>query len=136
MPILVLLAWLIALSCFIYLAAELRSDRAFERREKKAAVRTIQEFKKHHHYDGKRGKWVRNIDSVVLPRASDDLPRSIAMFGYFVLVLWEVYWVSRIATTPNLSQVPILFSIVVMVGVPLTIHVFSRRILWPSTQLS
>jgi hypothetical protein len=131
MPILIILGWLIVFGCFFYLAAEAGRNRLHKRREKKTAARKIQEFKKHHHYDEKREKWVRNRDGVVLPDASDDFRRSITPFGYLMLVLWEIFWIAEIVATPRMSQIPIFFLFVMMVGIPLAVRMLSRGILWP-----
>ena len=134
MPILIILGWLVVLGCLFYLAADAGRIRLHERREKKAAARTIQDFKKHHHYDEKRRRWVRMSDGAVLPDASDDF-RSLTPFGYLALVLWEIFWAAEIAATPHLSQIPYLFLLAMMVGVPFAVRRLSRRVLWPSGQL-
>jgi hypothetical protein len=135
MPILIILGWLIVLGCFFYLAADAGRNRLHQRREKKAAARKIQEFKKHHHYDEKRRQWVRKSDGVVLPDASDDFRRSLTPFGYLALALWEIFWVAETAATPHLSQIPYLFLLAMMVGIPFAVHRLSRGVLWPSGQL-
>lgn len=134
MPILIILGWLIVLGCLFYLAADAGKNRLRERREKKAAARKIQEFKKRHHYDEKRRQWVRKSDGVVLPDASDDF-RSLTPFGYLALVVWEIFWAAEIAATPHLSQIPYLFLLAMMVGVPFAVRGLSRSVLWPSGQL-
>ena len=132
MPILIILGWLVVFGCFFYLATDAGRNRLHRRREKKAAARKIHEFKKYHHYDEKRGKWVRNRDGVALPDASDDFRRSVTPFGYLILVLWEIFWVAEIAAAPRLSQIPFFFLLVMMVGIPLAVRMLSRGILWPS----
>jgi hypothetical protein len=132
MPILIILGWLVVFGCFFYLAADAGRNRLNRRREKKAAARKIHEFKKYHNYDEKRGKWVRNRDGVALPDASDDFRRSITPFGYLMLVLWEIFWVAEIVAAPRLSQIPFIFLLVMMVGIPLAVRMLSRGILWPS----
>jgi hypothetical protein len=135
MPILIILGWLVVLCCFIYLAADAGRIRLHERREKKAAARTIREFKKQHYYNEKRRHWVRKSDGVVLPDANDDFRRNITPFGYLALVLWEIFWAAEIAATPHLSQIPYLFLLAMMVGIPFAVRMVSCSVLWPSGQM-
>jgi len=76
----------------MYFAMQGLKNRIAERRRKKAAARKIREFKKRHHFDERRQRWVRNIDGVILPdpdELSGDLPHGFALFGCLILVLRE-----------------------------------------------
>jgi Ca2+/Na+ antiporter len=128
MPILIILGWLIVLGCFFYLSADAARNRLYEGRARKATARKIQDFKKHHHYDEKRRKWVRKCDGVVLPNASDNIQRNVMPFGYLMLVLWEIFWIVQIAAAPRWSQIPYLFLLVMMIGLPFAIRMLLRSI--------
>jgi hypothetical protein len=128
MPILVIFGWLVVLGCFFYLSVDAARSRLHERRARKDAARKIQDFKKDHYYDEKRRKWVRKCDGVVLPNAIDDIQGNVMLFGYLMLVLWEIFWIVEIAATPRWSQIPYLFLLVMMIGLPFAIRALWRRI--------
>jgi hypothetical protein len=128
MPLLIILGWLIFVGCTIYLAMDVAKNRLYERRAMKVAAKKIKNFKKHHHYDEKRGQWVRKRDGVVLADASGDAERHVMPFSYLMLVLWEMFWVVEIVMAPRLSQIPYLFLLVMMIGVPLTFLMLLRGI--------
>jgi hypothetical protein len=129
MPILIILGWLIIFGCLIYLATDVARNRFYDRRARKAAAKRIQYFKKHHYYDEERKKWVRKRDSVAYPDASDESQGNVIRFGYLMLVLWELFWVVEVATAPRLSQIPYLFLLVMMIGLPLALRALLRSIL-------
>jgi predicted membrane protein len=62
----IILGWLIAFCLILYLATQAIKDRLLERRQRKRALRKIRKFRRHHHFDEKRQRWVRNVDGVVV----------------------------------------------------------------------
>jgi hypothetical protein len=126
MQILTIVGWFLALGIFIHLAVETVRNRLFERREKKAKAQKVSKFKKHHHFDEKRHRWVRDIDGAVVPLPTRGSRRGFIVFGLFMLILWEAYWASEISRAETLSQIPYFFVFLVMVGIPLVVYLISR----------
>jgi UDP-N-acetylmuramyl pentapeptide phosphotransferase/UDP-N-acetylglucosamine-1-phosphate transferase len=62
----IIFGWVIAFGLMVYLATQAIKRRLLDRRRKKRALRKIREFRRHHHFDEKRQRWVRNVDGVVL----------------------------------------------------------------------
>ena len=91
------LAWVIALSLAIHLAAAAIKARLLGRRQRRREQKTAREFRKNHHFDPKQKRWLRNVDQVALIDHSAEDRRIFLMviFG-ILLILWESYWALEI----------------------------------------
>jgi hypothetical protein len=132
LSILITIGWLIAIACMVYLAAQAIRNRFYARRRRKVRNREIREFKKHHHFDQKSQRWVRNVDGVAMvDEAAEDHRLMLTLLGWISLIAWEVYWiweiVERFRTTTSPLQLPYFFLFIVLVGIPLVIYLFFRR---------
>jgi len=143
--ILIVVAWIVAFGCWVYLASQVLKHRLFDRGQKKVTARRFLGFGKPHHSNEKHQGSMRSPDGAV-PLKTDEgtvgvvRRRGLALFGYFMLFLWEAYWVSeiveRFSRSSNPLQLPYFFLLFVMVGVPLAVYLFSRRILRTSVHSS
>lgn len=120
-----LFIWAITAVLLIYLLVGTATRRASERL---ANARNIREFRKHHHYDAKRGKWVRHSDGATTAEANPVLRRVKRAGGLAIFVLWEGFWLFQIASAQKWSQIPYLFLLVMMIGIPFAAYKLSRRI--------
>jgi hypothetical protein len=132
LSILITIAWLIAIACMVYLAAQAIRNRFYARRRRKVRNREVREFKKHHHFDQKSRRWVRNVDGVAMvDEAAEDRRLMLTLVGWISLIAWEVYWIleiaARIKEAPAAWQLPYFFLFIVLVGIPLVIYMFFRR---------
>jgi len=130
--ILITIGWLIAIACLVYLVTQAVRNRWHGRNRRKAHAREVREFKRHHHFDQKRQRWIRNVDGVVVVNDDREDRRLIYTFvGWALLIVWQVYWlleiVERFRTTTTPLQLPYFFLFVVMVLIPLAIYLFFRR---------
>jgi len=90
--LMVVIAWLVALSLAIYLATTAIQRRLLGRRERKLAQKRAREFRKNHHFDSKLKRWVRNVDQVALiDHSAEDRRIFIIVVGWLLFVLWEGY---------------------------------------------
>jgi len=132
MPILLLLGWLIALAFIAYLAMHAIERRLLGRKRRKLFLRRVREFRRHHSFDEKRHQWVRKHDGVaVVDEAREDRWLMLVLFGWLLLVVWEVYWileiVERVSGTSKPLQLPYFFLFVVLVVIPVTVSLIFRR---------
>jgi hypothetical protein len=132
LAILITLAWLIAIVCMVYLATQAIRNRWHARRRRKVYNKEVQKFKKHHHFDQKSRRWVRNVDGVAMvDEAAEDRRLMLTLVGWISLIAWEAYWiweiVERFRTTTSPLQLPYFFLFVVLVGIPMAVYMFFRR---------
>ena len=132
LQIVTILGWLIACGLVAHLALQAMRNRFYGQRRRSLAARNLREFKKHHHFDAKRQRWVRNLDDViVVDEASEDRRLLLMLLGWFLLLLWEGYWISeiveRFSNTSRPLQLPYVFLFFMLVVIPLTIYLFARR---------
>jgi hypothetical protein len=126
LQLLTIFGWIIALGCLIYLVAERVKTRPSERRRNKDAKGFLRQG-------------TRNTGSVALTKpnkVSVYRPREFAVFGFVVLFLWEGYWgleITEYYSRSNSLRLPYFFLFGMMVGVPLAIYLYSRRVLRRST---
>jgi hypothetical protein len=123
--LIIIVAWLFALGCFVYLAVETSRNRVHVRHYKSAIDQRFREFKKHHHYDEKHQKWVRKADGSIV-RGRANWPRGRMIFGIVILLLWELYWGSEVSRAESFSQIPYFFLFIVMVAIPYAVYLIAR----------
>ena len=125
------LAWLIALGLAVYLATRAIKHRLLGRQERRRALKRIQEFRRHHHFDDKRQYWVRNVDQAALIDDSvKDRRFSLKFIGWLLFILWEGFWFWEIRAQfveSGRLQLPPVFTFFVLVVVPLAWYLFLRR---------
>jgi len=129
--LMVVIAWLVALSLAIYLATTAIQRRLLGRRERKLAQKRAREFRKNHHFDSKLKRWVRNVDQVALiDHSAEDRRIFIIVVGWLLFVLWEGYWVLEIReqyVTRGRLELPYVFLLFMLVGIPFALYLFLRR---------
>jgi len=129
--IVIILAWLIALSLAVYLASTAIKRRLSGRKERKRAQKRAKEFRRTHHFDEKRRYWVRNVDQVALNNHSvEDRRIFLTVVGWLLFILWEGYWVLEIREqyiARGRLELPYVFLFFIMVVVPLAWYFFLRR---------
>src|ERR1700741_3008531 len=90
LPILMILAWLVALGLAVYLAARSIKYRIAGRRRTRRGLKEGRRFRKDHHFDEKQGDWVRDEDRVPLIDQSAEYRRfNHASLGCVLFILWE-----------------------------------------------
>ena len=139
LQIVIVLGWLIALCLAAYLATHAIRRRLFGSRRRKAEFRKLREFRRHHHFDQKAGRWVRKVDGVkVIDEVAEDHRFRLVFFGGILFVLWEGYWLSEVAQrfseTTRPFQLPYFFLFFILVVLPLAVYLFFRRRLRRSAQ--
>ena len=133
LQILLALAWIVAIACMVYLAAQAIRNRWRARRRRKAHNKVVRKFKRHHHFDQKRRHWIRNVDGevIVVDEDAEDRRLFLTFAGWILLVVWEVYWVlelvERFRTTTHPLQLPYFFLFFIMVVIPGSIYLYFRR---------
>ena len=132
LQIVIILGWLVAFGMVIYFAPQAIKHRLSGRRQRKLRFRKVREFIKHHHFDRKRRRWVRSVDGVeVIDEASEDYWFMLTILGWFLFVVWEVYWlleiVERFSVSAKPLELPYPSLFVVLVVLPLAIYLFFRR---------
>ena len=131
MPILIILGWIIVLGCFFYLSADAAQKPVARMTSEKGrtARRRFKSSKKHHHYDEKRRKWVRKMRLVQFYQMQamifqrNVMPLRISrcsLYGKYI-GLW------KLRRRHARSQIPYLFLLVMMIGLPFAIRVLSWR---------
>ena len=129
--IVIVLAWLIALSLAVCLASTAIKRRLSGRKEGKRAQKRAKEFRSSHRFDEKRRYWVRNVDQVALNDHSvEDRRIFLTVVGWLLFILWEGYWVLEIREqyiARGRLELPYVFLFFVMVAVPLAWYLFLRR---------
>jgi hypothetical protein len=129
----IILGWIVFFGLAIYLVARALMRRLGGRRRRRTEFRKLREFRKHHHFDQKQRRWVRNVDGVVLiDQAAEDHWFMLAFFGWLLFVAWEGYWlweiVERFRNFNNPLQLPYVFLFFIMVVIPLAVYLFFRRL--------
>jgi hypothetical protein len=135
--ILIVIAWIVAFGCWAYLASQTLKPRLFDRSQKKTARNKSSALR---NFD--RSVEIQPEPAGVPDRATSpkmnlasigNTRRRTALLGYFVLFLWEAYWISeiveRFSKSSNPLQLPYFFLFVVMIGVPLGVYAYSRWLL-------
>ena len=122
LQLLTIFGWIIALGCLIYLVAERIKTRPSERRRNMNAKGFLRQA-------------TRNTGQVALTEPNNVSvyrPRGFAVFGFVVLFLWEGYWgleITEYYSRSSSLQLPYFFLFGMMVGIPLAIYLYSRRVL-------
>jgi hypothetical protein len=123
---LIILGWLVALGCFVFLVAD-SLTRRFPRLRRRSSAAEKGERK------GRFLKWRRRVEVAQEPPldpATRRLRRNLKPLWYVLLVLWEGYWIAEVVerfARPNPFQLPYFFLLVMMVGVPLAVYLLARR---------
>ena len=132
LQIVIILGWLVAFGLAIHLATLALKHRLRGRHRRRQAFRELREFRRHHHFDQKQRRWVRNVDSVALiDQASEDRWFMLTFLGWLLFVVWEGYWLSeiveRFSNSTHPLQLPYVTLFFIVVVVPLAIYLFFRR---------
>ncbi|HET7384313.1 MAG TPA: hypothetical protein VFJ59_17225 [Pseudolabrys sp.] len=132
LQIAIIIGWLVAFGLMIHLAKQAIKHRLRGRQERKLRFRKVREFIKHHHFDRKRRRWVRSVDGVeVIDEASEDYWFMLTILGWFLFVVWEVYWLSeieeRFRNSTRAWELPYPSLFVVLGVLPLAVYLFFRR---------
>ncbi len=134
LQILIIIGWLLAIACMLYLAKELVKDRLRARSERKQAIKDALRAKRRAQLIENRRRLMQRAGYIVPPRPtapSADRPLTTKLFGWIALVLWEGYWLIEIADQFKKSehplQLPYVFLFVVMVAIPYSIYRFAGR---------
>ena len=136
--ILIIIGWLLAILCMLYLAKELVKDRFHARRERKIASRKAIRAKRREQFMENRRRWAEINTGVIQSRpaeAAANIERrqkqNQRLFGWVVLLLWEGYWIVEILDQFKKSdkplQLPYFFLFVVMVVLPYSVYWFATR---------
>jgi Ca2+/Na+ antiporter len=136
--ILIIIGWLLAILCMLYLAKELVKDRVHARRERKVAIRNAIRTKRREQFMENRRRWAEINTGVIQSRpaeAAANIERrqkqNQRLFGWVVLLLWEGYWIVEILDQFKKSdkplQLPYFFLFVVMVVLPYSVYWFATR---------
>lgn len=130
MHLLLIAVWFLALGLVAYLAVDVVGNRLAERREKRAMARRLSKSESFAHSQQNRRERIRKVEGAGGSSGivGSSLRHGLAIFGLVVLVLWELYWGSEIAKARDPSQLPFLFLFLMMIAVPATVYIFSRRI--------
>jgi hypothetical protein len=136
--ILIIIGWLLAILCMLYLAKELVKDRFHARRERKITSRNAIRAKRREQFMENRRRWAEINTGVIQSRpaeAAANIERrqkqNQRLFGWVVLLLWEGYWIVEILDQFKKSdkplQLPYFFLFVVMVVLPYSVYWFATR---------
>jgi hypothetical protein len=136
--VLIIVGWLLAILCMLYLAKELVKDRFHARRERKLAIRNAIRARRREQFMENRRRWAEINTGVIQPRPAEAQAvldrrqkQNQRLFGWVVLLLWQGYWVVEIVDQFKKSdkplQLPYFFLFVMMVVIPYSIYWFSRR---------
>ena len=97
LQIAITLGWLIAFGLMTYLVTRALKHRLSGRKQRKLAFRKIREFRRHHHFDERQQRWVRNVDGVaIIDEANEDRRFMLMILGWLLFVPWEAYWLLEI----------------------------------------
>ena len=137
--IVIILGWLIAFSLAAHLATVAIKRRLSGGRRRRSEFRKLREFRRHHHFDQKAGRWVRKVDGAkIIDEVAEDHRFRLVFFGGILFVLWEGYWLSEVAQrfseTTRPFQLPYFFLLFILVVLPLAVYLFFRRRLRRSAQ--
>jgi hypothetical protein len=135
---LIIIGWLLAICCMIYLAKELVKDRFRARRERKLAIRNAIRARRREQFMENRRRWAEINTGVIQPRPAEALAKAERrqkqnqrLFGWMIFLLWEGYWIIEIIDQFRKSdkplQLPYFFLFVVMVVIPYSVYWFQGR---------
>src|SRR5262245_26093607 len=135
---LIIIGWLLAICCMIYLAKELVKDRFRARRERKIAIRNAIRARRREQFMENRRRWAEIHTGVIQPRPAEALAKAERrqkqnqrLFGWMVFLLWQGYWIVEILDQFRKSehplQLPYFFLFVVMVVIPYCVYWFATR---------
>jgi hypothetical protein len=130
LQLVIILGWLVAFGLMVRLAVRALKHRLLGRRQRKLAFRKLREFRRHHHFDEKRQRWVRNDGVIYVDEASEDRRFMLALLWSLLFVLWEGYWVLEIierSKTAHPWQLPYVFLFFILVVIPLAVYLLIRR---------
>ena len=136
--VLIIVGWLLAICCMIYLAKELVRDRIHARRERKIAIRNAMRARRREQFMENRRRWTEINTGVIQPRPAEAAAKAERrqkqnqrLFGWMVLLLWQGYWIVEILDQFRKSdhplQLPYFFLFMVMIVIPYCVYWFSSR---------
>ena len=136
--ILIIVGWLLAICCMLYLAKEMVKDRFRARSERKLAIRNAIRARRREQFMENRRRWAEINTGVIQSRPAEAQMsfdrrdrQNRKLFGWMVLLLWWGYWVVEIIDQFKKSdtplQLPYVFLFIVMVVIPYGIYWFSGR---------
>jgi Na+/glutamate symporter len=136
--ILIIVGWILAIVCMLYLAKEMVKDRWHARRERKIAIREAIRARRREQFMENRRRWMERNDGVILTRPAEIQAgidrrhkQTQRLFAWVVLVMWEAYWVLEILDQFKQSdkplQLPYFFLFMVMIVIPYCVYWFSTR---------
>jgi Ca2+/Na+ antiporter len=136
--ILIIIGWLLAICCMLYLAKELVKDRFHARRERKLAIRNAIRARRREQFMENRRRWMELNTGVIQPRPAEAAAKidrrqrqNQRLFGWMILLLWQGYWIVEILDQFRKSdkplQLPYFFLFVMMVVIPYSIYWFASR---------
>lgn len=142
LQILIIIAWLIAIGCMLYLVKEMIKGRLQARRHRKLAFRSAKRSYRRQRFIQNRRRLMERSGGVVLSAPNDaaaDRSQIPRLFGWVVLILWEGYWLMEIADQFSKSahplQLPYFFLFIVMVAMPYGVYLISRRAIQRPSEL-
>ncbi|HZP68836.1 MAG TPA: hypothetical protein VFB29_02730 [Pseudolabrys sp.] len=134
LQILMIIGWVLAIVCMLYLAKELVMDRLRARSERRRAIRDAIRARRRERLIENRRRLMQRAGQAVPPApraATADRQQNQKLFGWLALILWQGYWLIEIADQFKKSdhplQLPYFFLFVVMVVIPYAIYRFARR---------
>ena len=136
--ILIIIGWLLAICCMLYLAKELVKDRFRARRERRLAIRNAIRARRREQFMENRRRWAELNTGVIQARPAEAAAKAERrqkqnqrLFGWMVLLLWQGYWIVEILDQFRKSdtplQLPYFFLFIVMVVIPYSVYWFSSR---------
>jgi hypothetical protein len=136
--ILIIIGWLLAICCMLYLAKELVKDRFRARGERKLASRNAIRARRREQFLENRRRWAEINTGVIQVRPAEEAAmvarrqkQNQRLFGWMVFLLWEGYWIVEILDQFRKSdhplQLPYVFLFIVMVVLPYSVYWFSTR---------
>jgi hypothetical protein len=134
----IIIGWLLAILCMLYLAKELVKDRFHARRERKLAAKNAFRARRREQFMENRRRWTEIKTGVIQPRPAEAAAhaerrqnQNQRLFGWVALLLWEGYWILEIVDQFKKSdtplQLPYFFLFIVMVVIPYCVYWFSTR---------
>jgi hypothetical protein len=132
--ILIIIGWIMAIGCMLYLAKGMLQDRLHVHRARKLAIRNALRAKRRERFIENRRYLMRQAGHPIPPRSDVvkvDRKQTQNLFGWVTLILWQAYWIIEIADQFKKSdhplQLPYFFLFIVMVVIPYGIYWFARR---------
>jgi Ca2+/Na+ antiporter len=136
--ILIIIGWLLAICCMLYLAKEMVKDRFRARSERKLATRNAIRARRRKQFMENRRRWAEINTGVIQARPAEAQAnydrrdtQNKKLFGWMVLLLWWGYCIVEIIDQFKKSdtplQLPYVFLFIVMVVIPYGIYWFTGR---------